>query len=67
MVECGVFPCAGFQNRMSDFSGKFVGTISSSQLFVDPDISEAHTQSQWFDSEGRDAYTQFISRDVIWR
>jgi replication factor A1 len=29
-------------SRVSDFSGKSVGTISSTQLLIDPDIPAAH-------------------------
>ncbi|XP_047082714.1 replication protein A 70 kDa DNA-binding subunit A-like [Lolium rigidum] len=65
MVERGVFPVLAVKTgRVTDFNGKSVGTISSSQLLIDPDISEAHTLRQWFDAGGRDASTQSISRDV---
>ena len=64
MVERGVFPVLGVKTgRVNDFNGKCVGTISSSQLLIDPDLSEAHTLRQWFDGGGRDASTQSISRD----
>jgi replication factor A1 len=36
--------------RVSDFSGKSVGTISSTQLLIDPDIPVAHQQIGQFDS-----------------
>jgi len=36
--------------RVSDFSGKSVGTISSTQLLIDPDIPAAHQQIGQFDS-----------------
>ncbi|KQK22912.1 hypothetical protein BRADI_1g70030v3 [Brachypodium distachyon] len=66
IVECGGFPVLAVKTgRVNDFGGKSVGTISSSQLLIDPDIAEAHSLRQWFDSGGRDASTQSISTDVI--
>ncbi len=38
--------------RVSDFSGKSVGTISSTQLLIDPDIPATHQLWDWFDGEG---------------
>ncbi|KQK01644.1 replication protein A 70 kDa DNA-binding subunit A [Brachypodium distachyon] len=64
-VERGVFPVLAVKTgRVNDFGGKSVGTISSSQLLIDPDIVEAHSLRQWFDGGGRDASTQSISRDA---
>ncbi|CAO2047309.1 unnamed protein product [Urochloa humidicola] len=64
MVECGAFPVLAVKaGRVNDYSGKSVGTISSSQLLINPDLAEAHNLRQWFDRGGRDASTQSISRD----
>uniref|UniRef100_A0A0D9VLR4 Replication protein A subunit n=1 Tax=Leersia perrieri TaxID=77586 RepID=A0A0D9VLR4_9ORYZ len=64
MVERGFFPVLAVKaGKVSDFSGKSVGTISSSQLFINPDSDEARRLRQWFDGGGRDASTQSISRD----
>ncbi len=49
--------------RVSDFSGKLVGTISSTQLLIDPDIPAAHQLWDWFDGEGRHSVSQSISRE----
>jgi replication factor A1 len=49
--------------RVSDFSGKSVGTISSTQLLIDPDIPAAHQLQDWFDGEGRHSVSQSISRE----
>ncbi len=49
--------------RVSDFSGKSVGTISSTQLLIDPDIPAAHQLRDWFDGEGRHSVSQSISRE----
>ncbi|XP_066322712.1 replication protein A 70 kDa DNA-binding subunit A-like isoform X1 [Miscanthus floridulus] len=64
MVECGAFPVLAVKaGKVNDYSGKSVGTISSSQLLINPDLAEAHSLRQWFDCGGRDASTQSISRD----
>jgi replication factor A1 len=49
--------------RVSDFSGKSVGTISTTQLLIDPDISAAHQLRDWFDREGRHSVSHSISRE----
>ncbi|KAH8935234.1 hypothetical protein BDL97_17G018700, partial [Sphagnum fallax] len=48
--------------RVSDFSGKSVGTISSTQLLINPDIPAAHQLRDWFDG-GRHSVSQLISRE----
>uniref|UniRef100_A0A0A9BTY5 Replication factor A 1, rfa1, putative n=1 Tax=Arundo donax TaxID=35708 RepID=A0A0A9BTY5_ARUDO len=64
LVECGAFPVLAVKaGKVNDYSGKSVGTISSSQLLINPDLAEAHSLRQWFDCGGRDASTQSISRD----
>ncbi|CAN6274235.1 unnamed protein product [Urochloa humidicola] len=64
MVECGAYPVLAVKaGRVNDYSGKSVGTISSSQLLINPDLVEAHNLRQWFDCGGRDASTQSISRE----
>nr|GEV39274.1 replication protein A 70 kDa DNA-binding subunit A [Tanacetum cinerariifolium] len=50
--------------RINDFSGKSVGTVSSTQLFIDPDSSEAKNLRAWFDTGGKDLASQSISRDL---
>ncbi|KAH8956688.1 hypothetical protein BDL97_07G055100 [Sphagnum fallax] len=49
--------------RVSDFSGKSVGTIYSTQLLIDLDIPAAHQLRDWFDGEGRHSVSQSISRE----
>ncbi len=49
--------------RVSDFSGKSVGTISSTQLLIDPDIPVAHQLQDWFDGEGQHSVYQSISKE----
>ncbi|XWS26620.1 hypothetical protein CRYUN_Cryun26dG0046600 [Craigia yunnanensis] len=42
MVDSGVFPVLAVKaGKVNDFNGKLIGTISSTQLFIDPDCPEA--------------------------
>ncbi|MQM01942.1 hypothetical protein Taro_034700 [Colocasia esculenta] len=64
MCDSGVLPVLAVKSsRVSDFSGKSVGTISSSQLLVDPDLPEAQRLREWYDREGKNCATVSISRD----
>ncbi|PKA49584.1 hypothetical protein AXF42_Ash004124 [Apostasia shenzhenica] len=66
MVDSGAFPSLALKSgKVSDFSGKSVGTISATQLFVDPEIPEAISLRDWFDREGKNAFSHSISRDDI--
>ncbi|XP_013419280.1 replication protein A 70 kDa DNA-binding subunit isoform X2 [Lingula anatina] len=38
--------------RLSDFGGRSLSTLSSSQLIVNPDIEEAHRLKGWYDRDG---------------
>ncbi|MCO5560125.1 hypothetical protein L7F22_013732 [Adiantum nelumboides] len=49
--------------RISAFSGKSVGTISSTQLLVNPDVPEAKQLRAWFDSGGKASSFQPISHE----
>eukprot|EP00250_Pteridium_aquilinum_P015339 c22528_g1_i1 orf=2-1555(-) len=49
--------------RISAFSGKSVGTISTTQLLVDPDLPEAQQLRTWFESEGKASAFQPISHE----
>lgn len=65
MVDSGNFPVLAVKaGKVSDFSGKSLGTISASQLFINPDFPEAHRLRGWFDSGGRNAVFQSISKDM---
>ncbi|CAA3024362.1 replication A 70 kDa DNA-binding subunit A [Olea europaea subsp. europaea] len=66
MVETGFFPVLAVKaGKVSDFSGKSIGTISSTQLFINPDSPEALALRDWFDQAGKDVTYQSISRDVM--
>ncbi|KAG6596695.1 replication protein A 70 kDa DNA-binding subunit A [Cucurbita moschata] len=65
MCDSGMFPVLAVKSgRVSDFNGKAVGTISSSQLSVEPDFPEARTLREWFEKEGRSTPSVSISREV---
>ncbi|GJV54064.1 replication protein A 70 kDa DNA-binding subunit A [Tanacetum coccineum] len=65
MFNSGLSPVLAVKaGRINDFSGKSVGTVSSTQLFIDPDSSEAKNLRAWFDRGGKDLASQSISRDL---
>ncbi|KAK1263080.1 hypothetical protein QJS04_geneDACA013454 [Acorus gramineus] len=65
MVDSGFSPVLALKaGRVNDFSGKSIGTISSTQLFINPEFPEARRLRDWFDTGGKDAATHSISRDV---
>lgn len=64
MVDSGFFPALAVKaGKVSDFSGKSLGTISSTQLFLNPDIPEAQNLRKWFDFGGKNAASLCISRE----
>ncbi|XP_009616238.1 replication protein A 70 kDa DNA-binding subunit A isoform X1 [Nicotiana tomentosiformis] len=64
MAEAGFSPVLAVKAaKVSDFTGKSIGTISSTQLFIDPDFAEAQTLREWFDQGGKDVASQSISRE----
>ncbi|XP_021750089.1 replication protein A 70 kDa DNA-binding subunit A-like [Chenopodium quinoa] len=66
LVDSGYFPVLAVKAaKVNDFSGKSVGTISSTQLFINPDIPEAQRLNEWFHRGGKDCAAHSISRDVM--
>lgn len=64
MVDSGFFPVLAVKaGKVSDFSGKSLGTISSTQLFLNPDLPEAQNLRKWFDFGGKNAASLSISRE----
>ncbi|KAL5698287.1 Replication protein A 70 kDa DNA-binding subunit A [Ranunculus cassubicifolius] len=64
MVGSGFFPVLAVKaGRVNDFSGKTLGTISSSQLFIEPEFPEARDLRNWFESGGKDTSSLSISKD----
>ncbi|XP_057967095.1 replication protein A 70 kDa DNA-binding subunit A [Malania oleifera] len=66
MLDSGDFPVLAVKSgKVSDFTGKSIGTISTTQLFINPDFQEAQRLRDWFDHEGKNTASQSISRDVM--
>lgn len=66
LLDSGAFPSLAVKaGKVSDFSGKSVGTISASQLFISPDIPEALSLREWFDKGGKDFSSNSISRGIM--
>lgn len=65
MCDSGIFPVLAIKSgRVNDFNGKTVGTISTSQLFIEPDFPEAHKLKSWFDKDGKSTPSVSISREI---
>lgn len=65
MCDSGGFPVLAVKScRVNDFNGKAVGTISTSQLFIEPDFPEAQKLREWFEKEGRSTPSVSISKEV---
>ncbi|XP_030454003.2 replication protein A 70 kDa DNA-binding subunit A [Syzygium oleosum] len=65
LCDSGQYPVLAVKSgRVSDFNGKAVGTISTSQLFIEPDIEEARRLKEWFERDGKTAPTVSISREM---
>ena len=66
MVDAGFFPILAVKTgKVNDFSGKSIGSISTTQLFINPDFPEAHSLREWFDRVGKDSASLSISKDII--
>ncbi|KAE8677143.1 Replication protein A 70 kDa DNA-binding subunit A [Hibiscus syriacus] len=66
MVDSGLFPVLAVKaGKVNDFNGKSIGTISSTQLFIDPDGPEAQGLRNWFESGGRNTDSISISKEIM--
>lgn len=64
MLDSGSHPVLAVKaGKVNDFSGKTLGTISSTQLFINPDFQEARALREWFDRGGRNAASISISKE----
>ncbi|ANM66784.1 Replication factor-A protein 1-like protein [Arabidopsis thaliana] len=64
LCDSGVFPVLAVKaGRISEFNGKTVSTIGSSQLFIDPDFVEAEKLKNWFEREGKSVPCISLSRE----
>ncbi|KAJ0090606.1 hypothetical protein Patl1_13552 [Pistacia atlantica] len=65
-VDVGFFPVLAVKaGKVNDFSGKSIGTISSTQLFINPEFPEARDLREWFDRGGKDTASMSISREML--
>ncbi|GAB4857933.1 hypothetical protein Ancab_015838 [Ancistrocladus abbreviatus] len=65
MCDSGLFPVLAVKSgRVTDFNGKALGTLSTTQLFIQPDFPEAHRLREWFEREGRTTPSVSISRET---
>ncbi|KAL0693371.1 hypothetical protein Bca4012_060551 [Brassica carinata] len=63
LCDSGAFPVLAVKaGRISEFNGKQVSTIGSSQLYVEPDFPEAREVREWYKREDRSAPCISISR-----
>ncbi|KAL9314632.1 hypothetical protein ACSQ67_020084 [Phaseolus vulgaris] len=66
MVDAGISPILAVKaGKVNDFSGKSIGSISTTQLFINPEFPEANSLREWFDLVGKDSASLSISKDVI--
>ncbi|GFP81509.1 replication protein a 70 kDa DNA-binding subunit c [Phtheirospermum japonicum] len=65
ICDSGAFPVLAVKSgRVNDFNGKSIGSISTSQLFIDPDFPEAHNLRAWFENDGKNTPAISISREM---
>lgn len=65
MCDSGLFPVLAVKSgRVNDFNGKSVGTISTTQLFIDPDFPEVQELKTWFNIQGKTAPAISLSREA---
>ncbi|KAL5835686.1 hypothetical protein ACOSQ3_015241 [Xanthoceras sorbifolium] len=66
MVDVGIFPVLAVKaGKVNEFSGKSIGTISSTQLFINPDFPEGRDLQEWFDRGGKNAASVSISKEIM--
>ncbi|XP_022946724.1 replication protein A 70 kDa DNA-binding subunit A [Cucurbita moschata] len=66
IINSGLSPVLAVKSgKVSDFTGKSIGTISSTQLFVNPDLSEALILRDWYDGGGKNTTSLSISKEIM--
>ncbi|XVF48923.1 hypothetical protein PTKIN_Ptkin03bG0227300 [Pterospermum kingtungense] len=66
MVDSGFSPVLAVKaGKVNDFNGKTIGTISSTQLVIDPDCPEAGNLRDWFEREGKNTGSISISKEIM--
>ncbi|KAB2626202.1 replication protein A 70 kDa DNA-binding subunit E [Pyrus ussuriensis x Pyrus communis] len=65
MCDSGIFPVLVVKGgRVNDFNGKVMGTISTSQLLIEPNIEKAYEVRNWFEKEGKNTLCISISKET---
>ncbi|KAK9061550.1 hypothetical protein SSX86_018732 [Deinandra increscens subsp. villosa] len=65
-LDSGQFPVLAVKSaRVYEYNGKSIGTISSSQLSIEPDIPDARKLRDWFDNVGRNTPSVSMSRESV--
>jgi replication factor A1 len=63
-IDSGAFSVVAVKAaKVSDFNGKSVSTISSTHLFINPDLPETHNLREWYNNGGKETVTTSISID----
>ncbi|KAD7479714.1 hypothetical protein R6Q59_008534 [Mikania micrantha] len=66
MLDSGQFPVLAVKSaRVYEYNGKSIGTISSSQLSIEPDFPEARKLKEWFNNVGRNTPSISMSREFV--
>lgn len=66
IINSGLSPILAVKSgKVSDFTGKSIGTISSTQLFIDPDLYESRILRDWYDGGGKNTTSVSISKEIM--
>ncbi|KAH7284321.1 hypothetical protein KP509_34G049100 [Ceratopteris richardii] len=64
ICDSGLFPVLAVKGgRISEFDGKSIGTVSCTQLFIDPKLPQALDARAWFDQGGKNTVAKSISKE----
>jgi replication factor A1 len=64
LCDSGNIPVLAIKGgRLSDFGGKSIGTVSSTQLQVNPNLPQAHQVKDWFEKIGKSTAPLSISKE----
>ena len=66
MIDTHQFPVLAVKSgKVNEFSGKTVGTISSTKLFINPNLPETQRLRNWFESGGNSTTFKSISIETM--
>ena len=64
LCDSGNIPVLAIKGgRLSDFGGKSIGTVSSTQLQINPNLPQAHQVKDWFEKIGKSTAPLSISKE----